>query len=234
MPRPKSFFVQQGQRFGRGVVLDPEIVLTADRNGQPLKKSLRGACLQCDCGAVYETALGSLKRESVRSCGCLRLETSTTRILSVAVQEKSRQAATRHGFSTAHRAEYNRWRGMVARCEDPTRAGWENYGGRGIKVCERWHDPWLYWEDIQTLGPRPPGATLDRKDNDGDYELSNVQWSPWSRQTRNQRRARGAVFIPRLGKWVSKVQLGTFSSREEAEAVYRRAVAVLTQAGIIS
>jgi len=122
---------------------------------------------------------------------------------------------------------------MLRRCEDPTDQGYHNYGGRGIKVCERWHDPWLYWEDIQTLGPCPPGGTLERRDNDGDYELTNVEWASWSWQSRHQRRSRGAVFDRRAGKWVARVQLGSFATREEAEEAYSQAVAVLRQTGVI-
>jgi hypothetical protein len=75
---------------------------------------------------------------------------------------------------------------MLRRCENPESDSYHRYGGRGIKVCERWHDPWLFAADIATLGRKPEGATLDRRDNDGDYELSNACWSARLVQQRNR------------------------------------------------
>jgi hypothetical protein len=78
---------------------------------------------------------------------------------------------------------------MIARCENPKRKGYPYYGGRGITVCERWHDPAAFIADIERdLGPRPPGLTLDRIDNDGNYQPGNVRWATWSEQAFNARR----------------------------------------------
>lgn len=81
---------------------------------------------------------------------------------------------------------YGTWFQMLRRCEDPSSDNYARYGGRGIAVCERWHDPWLFVQDIEALGPRPSGATLDRKDNDGDYEPVNVRWADKPTQQRNR------------------------------------------------
>jgi hypothetical protein len=78
---------------------------------------------------------------------------------------------------------------MIHRCEDPNARGYQNYGGRGIAVCERWHDVRLFVEDIERLlGSRPAGSTLDRVDNDRNYEPDNVRWATQSEQHRNSRR----------------------------------------------
>jgi hypothetical protein len=84
---------------------------------------------------------------------------------------------------------YRTWEGMLARCERPSAAGYHNYGGRGIKVCEQWHDPRRFAADIERmLGPRPPGCTLDRyPDNDGDYKPGNVRWATKAEQAANRR-----------------------------------------------
>jgi hypothetical protein len=83
---------------------------------------------------------------------------------------------------------YNTWCQMIARCYVPTHQSYRNYGARGITVCERWHDVALFIEDIErTIGPRPPGMTLDRKDNDGPYVWWNVQWATRLQQAMTRR-----------------------------------------------
>jgi DNA-binding XRE family transcriptional regulator len=79
---------------------------------------------------------------------------------------------------------------MLGRCEKPHWATYSGHGGRGIKVCERWHDFELYYADILKLGPCLPGWSLDRIDNDGDYEPGNVRWATPRQQALNSRRQR--------------------------------------------
>ena len=77
---------------------------------------------------------------------------------------------------------------MLRRCEDPDGPGYLYYGARGIKVCERWHDFEAYYADItRLLGPCPAGMSMDRIDNDGDYEPGNVRWATASQQQHNSR-----------------------------------------------
>jgi hypothetical protein len=178
-------FVTLGQRIGRGVVIDPDV-----RIPRPGRPGLRGARLLCDCGNEYVSALQALvgkRGESQRSlsCGCLRLE-------------HQRAAVTSHGLA-AHPL-YGTWEGMLARCENPRTIGYHNYGGRGISVCEWWHDPQVFITDIERiLGPRPDGHSLDRIDNDGDYRPGNVRWATAMMQAANRRRFPGDG-IPRPPK----------------------------------
>lgn len=73
---------------------------------------------------------------------------------------------------------------MIRRCSDPNNIGYRYYGGRGIKVCERW----LVFENfLADMGERPEGLTLDREDNDGHYEKGNCKWSTYSEQALNRR-----------------------------------------------
>jgi hypothetical protein len=84
---------------------------------------------------------------------------------------------------------------MMQRCYYESHPGFSRYGGRGIVVCERWHDVRLFIEDIdRDLGPRPEGYTLDRwPDNDGNYEPGNVRWATRSEQLLNTARHFEAV-----------------------------------------
>jgi hypothetical protein len=77
--------------------------------------------------------------------------------------------------------------GMLHRCEDPAHKFYSDYGGRGIKVCDRWHDVAAFIADIEsTIGPRPDGMTLDRIDNDGNYEPGKVRWATHAQQMANR------------------------------------------------
>jgi hypothetical protein len=77
------------------------------------------------------------------------------------------------------------WNAMIQRCYDPQSTGFADYGGRGILVCQRWLDPWLFIED---LGERPEGLSLGRIDNERGYEPGNCRWETRLQQNRNTRR----------------------------------------------
>ncbi len=82
--------------------------------------------------------------------------------------------------------EYYVWKTMRQRCKNPNHEKYESYGGRGIRVCERWES---YANFIEDMGRRPgSGYSLDRVDNDGDYEPGNVRWATQAEQLRNWRR----------------------------------------------
>jgi hypothetical protein len=83
---------------------------------------------------------------------------------------------------------YNVWRDMLRRCYDKNYTQYKDYGGRGIKVCPRWR--YSYKQFYADMAPRPPGLTLDRKDNDKDYTPENCRWATRAEQQQNQRRTR--------------------------------------------
>lgn len=80
---------------------------------------------------------------------------------------------------------YDTYMDMIGRCYRPTHLRFADYGGRGISVCERWRES--FWAYVEDVGGRPAGMSLDRTDNNGNYEPSNVRWATPSQQSQNRR-----------------------------------------------
>ena len=140
-------------------------------------KHVQWAC-QCSCGNQTKVTTQKLRFGHTKSCGCLRIDSST-------------QNATTHGQSST--PEYYIWCGMLARCYDPNNKRYLRYGGRGIVVHPSWHQFENFFAD---MGHRPtPGHTLERIDNDGNYEPSNCRWVTQHEQLLKRRRYREGFCI---------------------------------------
>jgi hypothetical protein len=172
----KTRIVERGERFGRLTIIEPEVykVLPSVPNG------IRAADCRCDCGTLLRVSIGQLFRQpGTRSCGCGKRRRAADRWRSHGLHD--------HPLYATHKA-------MMQRCYRPDHHAYAYYGGRGIEVCDRWHDVRLFIEDIERdLGPRPDGMTLDRINNNGNYEPGNVRWATHSEQTLNQRPRRRAT-----------------------------------------
>jgi hypothetical protein len=119
------------------------------------------------------------------------------------------------------RQAYNRWHQMMRRCYNSADQAYKNYGGRGIAVCQAWHDFDVYYKDTGT--PPAPAYTLDRINNDGDYSPENVRWASKSEQCRNRRVAsRPKPSIVKIGgRYRAQVRVNvarTFGTEAEARA----------------
>ena len=158
-----QFVNLKGRRFGR-----LKVITRAHNNkyGQAM-----WFCI-CKCGIKIKTLAASLLRGATKSCGCLHRELAKTQRLT-------------HGLTQT--SIYSRWAEMLQRCQNPQHKSYNNYGGRGIKVCKRWLYKDGFSNFLSDMGMPPKNKTLDRKNNEGDYKPSNCRWATRKEQRHNQR-----------------------------------------------
>lgn len=174
MERDNSFI---GERFGRLVVV---------RSIRSPYTKTKWEC-KCDCGNTAIVFRFSLLNGRTKSCGCFRKE---------AVGQQAKELFTKHGMSLS--AENSAYRMAKYRCTNPRCKAWKDYGGRGVKFLFT-----SFEEFFAELGPRPHGMSLDRIDNNGNYEPGNVRWATSKEQVKNKR--------PNSGWRKKKLQQGTYA-----------------------
>lgn len=164
-----------GKRFGR-------LVVTGRSKRKRQNGEVRWWC-ECDCGVLQPVEVSgySLRKGRTTSCGCAR-ET--------------------HGLSS--HPLYATWKAMIRRCYDPGHERYLHYGGRGIRVCERWRDS--LQDFIDDVGKRPESCTLDRINNNGNYEPGNVRWATVSEQNKNRSTPMGRDERQRLREEVDMIR----------------------------
>lgn len=186
-----------GQVFGDLTVIEP----TPRRQ----HGNVVWAC-SCACGHRVEVNANKLRFGITKSCGCRKGRVATERNI----------ARTKHGHAKTRKQSptYRTWQSMIARCTKRDAEQYPNYGGRGIKVCDRWTS---FENFLADMGERPKGMTLDRKDNEGNYEPSNCRWAT-SKQQCNNRRGNFVLewngVTKTLSEWADDLGVGRSSLRE--------------------
>jgi len=186
-----------GNTFGR---------LTVKRLTKRKYYSNRVWLAECVCGKELFVTTTSLTQGNTRSCGCLQSDEVRTRM-------------TTHGHTGKGRwsDEYRSWVAMMSRCHNPNYSGYSQYGGRGIQVCDEWRRDFTAF--LRDAGRRPSKAhSIDRIDNNGNYEPGNVRWATRKEQCNNTRRNRKLTLGGRtmtLAQWAEEtgISYGTLKSR---------------------
>jgi hypothetical protein len=132
---------------------------------------------RCDCGVERLVQASHLRQGLSTSCGCL---TGGGRV-------------PHHGHTVGRTTTptYRAWVNMIRRCTDPNHDSYPNYGGRGVSVCPEWRHSFASF--LSAMGDKPgPIYSLDRIDNDGDYEPGNCRWATRIQQRANRRDSKGA------------------------------------------
>lgn len=156
---------------------------------------------RCVCGTEKVLLRSNVSVRGTRSCGCLR-------------KQVTRERSTTHGGAAGRLVSYSRWKQMRQRCQ-PDFEGW---GDRGITICERWES---YENFRQDMGEPGPGESLERLDNDGNYEPGNCIWASKSVQNNNKRNVIRITHDGRtqsLAQWSREVRVSTFTIRRRLGA----------------
>ncbi len=169
---PPSVTNMVGKKFGRLTVQSVvgSLVLPSGQKQYMVQS-------ECDCGKTHVSRAIHVLYGRAKSCGCL-------------ISETTRKRLTKHGFaplSGKRKSVYHIWKGIHQRCSNPNSEFFSYYGGRGIKVCDRWSGENGFLNFLADMGEPGRGMSIERKDNNKGYEPDNCKWIPRAKQASNQR-----------------------------------------------
>lgn len=215
--------IEAGNRFGRLTVVEPDAPYISPKG----KRATKWVC-KCDCGNICSVVSTKLRNGHTSSCGCFKYD-----------------MILHHGHNKPGKrtAVYRVYDNMKGRCYNSNATGYENYGGRGITVCDRWLEPSPqgFLNFLEDMGDKPEGMLLDRIDPNKEYSKENCRWINRSLSNFNRRRLdknvsgrTGISWLESCSRWIARITkdseeiiLGYFCSfedaikaREEAEILY--------------
>lgn len=191
-----------GERVGRLVAVRYEV-----------RGAYGGWVCQCDCGNEAWVHTTSFQKKDAHSCGCF-------------ANERRKVINKTHGMS--YTKTYASWDTMKGRCYYPGDISYPRYGGKGIAVCERWHN---FDNFLADMGLRPDGCTLDRLDNSKDYSKENCRWSTYKVQANNRTNNRRVTVHGEtltVSGWAEKTGLRADTISKRLAAGWDETEAILT------
>lgn len=170
----KNEYIIPGERYSRLTIIEE-----VERRG---KNKRRTFLCRCNCGNEIKIMGYNLKNGHTTSCGCIKLENNHS---------------FTHGDSTRFNKHYlyRTWQHIKDRCYNPNDKGYKNYGGRGIIIYKHWKDNYIEFKNwiFNNLGERPEGYSLDRIENNSNYEPNNLRWANRTTQNNNRRNVKKRI-----------------------------------------
>lgn len=163
-----------GKKFGEVTIIDCYWI---NKNG----RHRLYVDYKCECGNIKTTNIEHLIQKHIISCGCFKVERIITK-------------NTKHNLYKENKRIFDVWNNMIQRCENPKNLNYKNYGGRGIKVCDEWHNlkKFIQWAnssgyEARNKNDRRNVLSIERINVNGNYEPSNCKWIPFKEQNKNKR-----------------------------------------------